>query len=84
MNRRLYKVKHLIKVDPITFPYGEPTKDDLNNTYLTPTGECLVTKDISIDQKRIEAADEFKNDPKRLDRITLATESLQKWVNPKR
>lgn len=84
MNMLLYRVKHLIKVDPITFPYGEPTQDDINNTYLTPNGECIVTKDISIDPKRIEATDEFINDPKRLDKVTLNLDSLQKWVNPRR
>lgn len=76
------RVKHLIRVDPITFPYGEPTEYDINHTYLTPTGECIVTKEIAIDPKRIEAADKFINDPNRLDKDTLHRDALRKWINP--
>lgn len=75
-------MKHLIKVDPITFPYGEPTQQDLAHTYLSPTGECIVTKEIAIDPKRIEAADKFINDPERLDKDTLSCNALKKWINP--
>lgn len=82
-NRRLLKVKHLIKLDPITFPYGEPTENDINHTYLKPTGECVVSKEIAIDPKRIEASDKFINDPDRLDRQTLAREALKRWIDPR-
>lgn len=82
MNNRLMKIKHLIRIDPITFPYGEPTRNDVNHTYLTPTGECIVTKDISIDPKRIEATDKFINDPTRLDKDTLSNDALKKWNDP--
>lgn len=76
-------MKHLIKVDPIMFPYGEPTETDINHTHLTPTGECIVHKDIAIDPARIEAADKFINDPLRLDKDTLCTDALKKWINPR-
>lgn len=82
-NARLWKIKHLVKVDAIRFPYGEPTKDDTNHTFLKENGECLVTQQIAIDPLRIEAADKFKDDPDRLDKDTLQRDALMKWLNPR-
>lgn len=79
-NARLWKIKHCVSVDPIVFPYGEPTANDLNHTFLKQNGECIVTKEISIDPKRLEAAEKFINDKTRLDKDTLKRDALLKWV----
>ena len=67
INARLWKIKHLLKVTPINFPYGEPTANDINHTILKENGECIVTKEIGKVEERFEAADKFENDAKRLD-----------------
>lgn len=79
-NVLLWKIKHLVSVEPITFPYGEPKKEDLNHTNLKENGECIVHKKIGVDESRIEAVEQFKNDPVRLDQNTLKRDALLKWV----
>ncbi|KAH8386705.1 hypothetical protein KR093_002112 [Drosophila rubida] len=81
-NARLWKIKHLIKVTPITFPYGEPTEHDIKHTILKENGECLVTKDVGAVEVRLEARDVFDQQPKRLDTELLRKDSRLKWLNP--
>lgn len=81
-NARLWKIKHLIKVTPITFPYGEPTAQDVKHTILKENGECLVTKDIGPVEVRYAARDAFDKEPKRLDTELLRKDSRLKWLNP--
>ncbi|XP_037929245.1 39S ribosomal protein L30, mitochondrial-like [Teleopsis dalmanni] len=81
-NARLWKIKHLIKVTPITFPYGEPTEDDTKHTYLKENGECIVTKDIGPIQERLQASNKYDCDPKRLDTDLLKKDARLKWLNP--
>lgn len=79
-NARLWKVKHLVAVDPIVFPFGEPTENDIKHTFLKNDGECIVTKEIAIDPKRLEAAEDFNNDKTKLDKETLKRDALLKWL----
>lgn len=76
----LWKIKHLVSVEPITFPYGEPTEDDIKHTHLNANGECIVHKKIGADDKAIEECDKFINDPRKLDKETLKREALLRWV----
>ncbi|XP_028176940.1 39S ribosomal protein L30, mitochondrial [Ostrinia furnacalis] len=80
-NMRLWKVKHLIKVTPITFPYGEPTKDDINYTILKENGQCIVMKTLEPAPKQIEALEEFHTDEKKMDSDTIKRDSRYKWNN---
>ncbi|CAH0405795.1 unnamed protein product [Chilo suppressalis] len=80
-NMRLWKVKHLIKVTPITFPYGEPTVDDINYTVLRENGECLVKKSLEPQPKQIEALEAFHNSDKKMDSTTIKKDSRYKWNN---
>lgn len=80
-NQRLWKIKHLVLVTPITFPYGEPTEEDIRYTFLKENGECLVTKKIAVPAQRLEATKKFENDPKRLDKETLKKHLRQKWLD---
>lgn len=77
----LWRVKHLVSVEPITFPYGEPTEQDINYTNLKENGECIVHKQLEIPAERIEATDKFLNDPLRLDKDTLKKDALAHWVS---
>lgn len=79
-NARLWKIKHLIKITPIYFPYGEPSKDDINHTHLKTSGECIVVKEIKVPEERIEQTQTFKENPLRLDGATLTRDTRLKWV----
>lgn len=79
-NVLLWKVKHLVSVEPITFPYGEPSEEDIKHTKLKENGECIVHKKIGIDERCVEEAESFINDPKKLDQDTLRKEALNRWV----
>lgn len=76
----MWKVKHLVSVEPITFPYGEPTEADINYTKLKENGECIVHKEIGVDERSVELAEKFEKDPTRLDKETLKRDALLKWV----
>lgn len=80
VNAMLWKVKHLVDIKPIVFPYGEPTVDDIKHTFLKESGECVVTKEIKFDEARMLARDEFDRKPERLDGPTLANNSRLKWL----
>jgi large subunit ribosomal protein L30 len=80
-NARLWKVKHLVKISPITFPHGEPTAADVNHTFLKENGDCLVTKRIEIADSKVEATEQFKKDSNRLDGETLRRDSRLKWLS---
>lgn len=82
-NQRLMKIKHLIKIEPIVFPYGEPTKDDINYSFLKENGECVVIKNVNAKEleKRLEATDKFEKDEKQLDGEVLRRDTRLKWLN---
>lgn len=79
-NVLLWKVKHLISVEPIVFPFGEPTDEDINYTRLKENGECIVHKKIGVQPECLEATVKFIEDPKKLDKETLKRDALLKWV----
>jgi len=80
-NTRLWKIKHLVKITPISFPHGEPSADDINYTYLKENGECVVIKNVGDIDKRLEAAVEFGKKEKILTVDELRKDSRLKWLN---
>ncbi|CAH1154894.1 unnamed protein product [Phaedon cochleariae] len=79
-NQRLWKVKHMIKITPITFPDGFPQPDDV--TRLTETGELRIIKNVSsVEETKLKLIGEFKTDVKRLDGDTLRRQSRRKWLD---
>ncbi|KAK3100803.1 hypothetical protein FSP39_025498 [Pinctada imbricata] len=47
-NTILKKVKHLLRITPITFPYGPPDENcDPDKCYLRDNGEFVVVRDIT-------------------------------------
>lgn len=81
INARLWKVKHLIKIIPITFPYGEPTEDDINHTILKENGQCLVTKTLAPAPEQIAALEKFDSDDKKMDSTTIKRDTRHRWNN---
>ncbi|XP_045508878.1 39S ribosomal protein L30, mitochondrial [Colias croceus] len=81
MNAILWKVKHLIKITPITFPYGEPTEEDIEHTVLKENGECIVTKTLKPDESKVKALEQFEKNPKKMDSTTIKRDSRLKWNN---
>lgn len=78
-NQRLWKVKHALKIVPITFPDGFPSPTD--QTVLKENGELRIVKQVSALDKRLQLADDFKNNLKLLDGDTLRRNSRMKWLN---
>ncbi|KFD52793.1 hypothetical protein M513_06284, partial [Trichuris suis] len=60
-NRQLWKIKHLIEINPISFPHGEPTEADIPYVRLLPSGECLVNKRVENQSPIAEAVDDGKS-----------------------
>ncbi|KAJ0180996.1 hypothetical protein K1T71_003081 [Dendrolimus kikuchii] len=81
MNAKLWKIKHLIKITPIIFPYGEPTLEDINHTVLKENGQCLVKKTLAPSENQIVALDNFHNDNKKMDSTTIKRDTRYKWNN---
>lgn len=80
-NARLWKIKHLIKITPINFPHGEPTRDDIGHTVLLENGDCIVNKKLEVKSERIEATEQFEKSSTRLDGETLRRDTRLKWLN---
>ncbi|XP_017772291.1 PREDICTED: 39S ribosomal protein L30, mitochondrial [Nicrophorus vespilloides] len=76
---RLWKVKHLIKITPITFPNGFP--EDVNGTFLKENGELVVNKKLLNSEDRLVAREQFDEDPQKLDGDTLRRDSRIKWLS---
>ncbi|KAJ3619653.1 hypothetical protein MTP99_005318 [Tenebrio molitor] len=78
-NERLWQIKHLIKICPITFPDGFPS--DTRGAYLKENGELKVLKVLQSEEQRLQLADEFRHKPERIDGDTLRRDSRQKWLS---
>lgn len=79
MNSKLWRIKHLVKIEPITFPDGFPK--DNRGTYLKENGELAVKNELIASETSLEKAEEFKTDSKRLDGETLRRDSRLKWLS---
>lgn len=57
INAKLWHVKHLIEVRPISFPNGEPTADDVAFTELHADGRCVVDREANADYTSLKLFD---------------------------
>lgn len=73
-------MKHLVRIEPITYPFGEPEAKDINHTYLKDNGECVVVKEIGNNNLRKRT--KIRYPEKVLDQDTLERDSRMKWLNP--
>lgn len=81
-NARLWKIKHLIKIDPIDFPQGIPSATNKHLAYIKDDGECVIAGDQKRVIARIEAIESFQADPKQISTDNLKRDSRMKWLNP--
>ncbi|KAF4520284.1 hypothetical protein B566_EDAN010231 [Ephemera danica] len=80
-NARLYKVKHLIQITPVTFPDGEPTLDDaksLGATFVNEFGEMRVIKQL-VSSEALQLPQPEHSTP---GGHTIARHLRMKWLNP--
>ncbi|XP_046670655.1 uncharacterized protein LOC124360797 [Homalodisca vitripennis] len=84
MNKKLWIVKHIIKIIPITYPYGEPQEGDQG--YLNDKGQYILTKKIGagVDEGRLEASHRFFKDPLRMDPDTMKSKLRDKWLTSRK
>ncbi|XP_046738409.1 39S ribosomal protein L30, mitochondrial [Diprion similis] len=82
MNAFLWQVKHLIKVTPIKCPDGIPKTASLKGSYLHENGTFMVNPKVEIEQKRIDAIDEYRKDWKKLEGEAIRKEMRLRWLNP--
>ncbi|KAI5642410.1 hypothetical protein NE865_05437 [Phthorimaea operculella] len=80
-NVRLWKIKHLVQITPIVFPYGEPTEQDIKHTVLKESGQCIVTKTLEPVPEQVKALEAFDADAKKMDSTTIKKDSRYKWNN---
>lgn len=78
-NSRLWRIKHLIKIVPITFPDGFP--QDVSGTFLKENGELTVTKSVPLVNDRLIERENIDNDIKKMDGDTLRRALRKKWLN---
>ncbi|XP_053680193.1 39S ribosomal protein L30, mitochondrial [Anopheles nili] len=84
-NARLWKVKHLVEILPITYKYDEPTWADIESTFLKEDGECVVIRKLQTIEdanSKLTAAEEIRNAENRMVGETLRKDSRLRWLNP--
>ena len=59
-NDRLWKIKHLIELRPLTFPKGEPTMDDVRYTEIRPDGRLVFLDSLNKFEIEFFVLFEFK------------------------
>jgi hypothetical protein len=57
-NDKLWSVKHLIEVRPISFPNGEPTEADIGFVELHADGRCVIDQKANVDHESVKFIDE--------------------------
>ncbi|XP_072382140.1 uncharacterized protein mRpL30 [Diabrotica undecimpunctata] len=78
-NQRLWKIKYMINITPITFPNGFPNITDV--TYLQENGELNIIKNNAVHKDQLGASENFRNNRYRLDGDTLRRHSRRKWLS---
>lgn len=82
MNKILWEVKHIIKITPITFPYGEPQECDQG--YLNDKGQYILFNKLRTNDKRLEASHKFFKDPRRFEADTLKKKLRDIWLSSRK
>ncbi|CAG2061002.1 unnamed protein product [Timema podura] len=82
VNARLWKIKHLVEITPITFPQGPPQEGDYGGTFLKENGEFVVSPRLQVDSARIEETAKFIGDESKMDGPTLKKQLRLRWLNP--
>lgn len=84
VNKDLYRIKHLIRVQPVRFPQGLPdTADDVRNCVLRPNGDLLIRKPLRSDDSPAVSQDvrEGVDLPEEVVRAHLSRKYLKSYHN---
>ncbi|KAL1457184.1 hypothetical protein WDU94_001844 [Cyamophila willieti] len=79
-NMNLWKIKHLVKITPVTFPDGAPEEGDVFSTCLNHKGELKIKKNIGTE--KVQEVVEAKANPIQLKKDDIKRHSIQMWMNP--
>lgn len=75
----LRKVKHLVEIFPVTFPYGLPeSEEDLDHCYITDNGQFIVKKKLELTKQIDENVKVSKEIPE--NKFELKQEFLDKTL----
>merc|ERR1712200_88949 len=80
VNAMLWKVKHLIRITPVTFPQGIPSDGDVRGAKLKENGELIFVPKLKNDSTLLEVEADVK-DP-RVDGETMQKFLRAKWMKP--
>ncbi|XP_072153297.1 large ribosomal subunit protein uL30m [Bemisia tabaci] len=81
MNAKLWYIKHLIKITPITTPDGLPVNDDYSSYHLDhATGVLRIIPELKPDEKRLELQENHHNSPKKMKTDVWKKHARQQWL----
>lgn len=81
-NKKLWSIKHLIEIIPITFPDGFPEDGDLSKCYLYENGELRISKTHEPSKESFLATENFHGNPEMPTKKVLELNARQKWLFP--
>ncbi|XP_022644256.1 39S ribosomal protein L30, mitochondrial-like [Varroa jacobsoni] len=79
MCRMLWRVKHLVRVKPVTFPDGLPTPGVYTNSYLNHSGEFRKHSNFEVDPERLVVNKKFER--VKLEGREIAKPMHLRWMN---
>lgn len=79
INARLWKVKHLIEIKPVTFPDGFP--QNAEGTYLKENGQLVIRKELQPLKEKLLASEHFENNPVKMNGDTIRRYLRKRWLN---
>lgn len=77
MNALLWRVKHVVRVDPVTFPDGAPSTDDLDGWQLLEDGRVVRNAMLRVQQAPPPADQHLK-----VSRQTIKDRMRLRWIKP--
>ncbi|XP_065200442.1 uncharacterized protein mRpL30 [Planococcus citri] len=81
-NKKLWQVKHLVEITPITFPDGYPEDGDISKCRLYENGEMRIDKSNEPAKECIEATEHLHKQPELPTKRILEVHARKRWEYP--
>lgn len=81
-NKKLWQIKHLIELTPITFPDGYPEDGDLSKCHLYENGEMRISKTQEPSKESFIATENMHKYPEMPTKRVLEWNARQRWLFP--
>ena len=78
----LFKVKHLIRITPITLPQGIPDASDLSGARLQENGQLVFVPQLKKDAEQAELQQIQETPSNHMDGETLRKHLRLNWIKP--